>query len=140
MSTTINTGVMNAPERSRRFAFPCSYAQSRLWFIDQLEPGSAAYNIPMAARLEGELNAKALERSLIEIVRRHEALRTTFRYIEDHPAQIVHEDLAFKLRFRDLRSLSPDVQQDQLQQLMRREEEEGFDLEQGPLLRGQLLR
>src|SRR3982750_916676 len=57
---------------------PLSFAQERLWFIDRLEPGSAAYNLPMAWRLEGALDEAALERALGEIVRRHEALRTTF--------------------------------------------------------------
>jgi Condensation domain. len=57
---------------------PLSYAQQRLWFLDQLEPGNAFYNIPVAVRLSGELNDAALEQSLNEIVRRHENLRTTF--------------------------------------------------------------
>ena len=58
---------------------PTSFAQERLWFIDRMEPGSAVYNIPVAWRLGGALDVAALERSLGEIVRRHEALRTVFR-------------------------------------------------------------
>src|SRR5205823_1058913 len=64
-----------------------SYAQQRLWFIDQLEPGSAAYNIPSAVRLRGRLDEAALERSLNEIVRRHEVLRTSFPSRDGEPRQ-----------------------------------------------------
>ena len=63
---------------SREGRLPLSYAQQRLWFLDQLEPGSAAYNMPVGVRLRGELEVEALERALSEIVRRHEVLRTTF--------------------------------------------------------------
>src|SRR5262249_9135300 len=63
---------------SREGRLPLSYAQQRLWFIDQLEPGSVAYNIPFGVRLRGELNVEALGRSVQEIVRRHEVLRTSF--------------------------------------------------------------
>ena len=63
---------------SRDQELPLSHAQQRLWFLDQLEPGSATYNIPGAVRLKGRLDVEALERTLNEVVRRHEALRTTF--------------------------------------------------------------
>ena len=63
---------------SREGELPLSYAQQRLWFIDQLEPGSATYNIPFAVRLSGELDEQALQKSLNEIVQRHEVLRTSF--------------------------------------------------------------
>jgi len=62
----------------RQTGLPLSFAQQRLWFLDQLEPGSSAYNIPESLRLRGELDQDALERMLTEIVRRHEVLRTSF--------------------------------------------------------------
>ncbi|MFL5540369.1 MAG: condensation domain-containing protein, partial [Longimicrobiaceae bacterium] len=68
---------------------PLSFAQERLWFIDRLEPGSAVYNIPVAWRLAGALDERALERALGEIVRRHEALRTTFGEVDGSPVQVV---------------------------------------------------
>ena len=68
---------------------PTSFAQERLWFIDQMEPGSSTYNIPMAWRLGGALDGVALERALGEIVRRHEALRTVFKEVDGSPVQVV---------------------------------------------------
>src|SRR5258708_38327273 len=65
------------PRSGKQGSAPLSFAQQRLWFLDQLEPGSSAYNISMAARLIGPLNVPALERSFGEILSRHEALRTT---------------------------------------------------------------
>ena len=68
---------------------PLSFAQERLWFLDQLTPGTAAYNVPTAVRLQGRLDVAALERSLNEIVRRHEILRTTFVLQDEHPGQVI---------------------------------------------------
>src|SRR5262244_1706811 len=69
--------------------FPLSFAQERLWLIDQLGPGSPAYNIPIALHLSGLINIPALERTVNEIVRRHEVLRTTYRMIDAGPVQAV---------------------------------------------------
>ena len=69
--------------------FPLSFAQERLWFLDQLVPGTAAYNIPSAVRLQGTLNAPALEQSLHEIVRRHKILHTTFTIKDEQPIQVI---------------------------------------------------
>ena len=74
---------------SRREELALSYAQQRLWFIDQLEPQSTLYNIPAAVRLTGELNLAALEQTFSEIVRRHEVLRTTFASVEGEPIQVI---------------------------------------------------
>src|SRR4051812_6806444 len=70
---------------------PLSYSQERLWFLDQMEPESALYNIPAAIRLKGSLDISALERSLNEILRRHETLRTSFPSVEGHPRVVVAE-------------------------------------------------
>ena len=68
---------------SREQELPLSFAQQRLWFLDQLDPGNAAYNIPSAVRLSGRLNPQALEQGVQEIVRRHESLRTIFSHQDD---------------------------------------------------------
>ena len=78
---------------SREGRLPLSFAQQRLWFIDQLEPGSAMYNMPTALRLSGELRWAALAQALSEIVRRHEALRTRFEVSEGEPSQVIEAAL-----------------------------------------------
>jgi acyl carrier protein len=74
---------------SREGRLPLSFAQERLWFIDQLEPGNAIYNIPGVMRLEGRLDLEALERSVNEIVRRHESLRTRFEVEAGESVQVI---------------------------------------------------
>ena len=69
---------------------PLSFAQQRLWFINQLEPNSTAYNFPLSLRLTGALNVAALEQSLNKIVQRHETLRTTFESVNGHPTQVIN--------------------------------------------------
>ena len=81
------------------YVFPTSLAQQRLWFLNQLEPDSAAYNITFAVRISGHLDVRALEQSLQELVVRHEILRTTFRAVEGRPVQVVapHTELTFPI-------------------------------------------
>src|SRR5262245_22899887 len=76
-------------DAARRDSLRLSYAQQRLWFIDQLEPGSALYNVPLAIRLCGELFPQALSAAFSELVRRHEVLRTTFAHAEGEPVQVI---------------------------------------------------
>src|SRR5688572_15392193 len=85
---------------------PLSFAQQRLWFLEQLCPGSSVYNIIEALRLHGALDASALERSLQEIVRRHEALRTNFMAVDGQPVQVIKPAADFALQILDLRDLS----------------------------------
>ena len=87
---------------SRGGSLPLSFAQQRLWFIDQLEPGSPLYNIPAALRVEGPLDAAVLARCLGEVVRRHEALRTVFATREGAPVQVIQPALPFLLPVVDL--------------------------------------
>ncbi len=117
-------------------SFPLSHAQQRLWFLDQLEPGSPAYNISAAVRLTGPLNIEVLERSLNEIVRRHESLRTTFKTIDGRPVQVIASSLTLPLPVTNLSAASDDV----AQQLMSDEARRPFDLDHGPLLRFRALR
>ena len=119
---------------------PLSFAQQRLWFIDQLAPGNSAYNIPAAVRLEGPLNVMALERSLNEIVRRHEALRTTFTIVDGGPAQVIAPSLTMAPRVIDLQALSENAREIEVQRLAAEEACRPFDLAHGPLLRVTLVR
>ncbi|MGH8773585.1 MAG: condensation domain-containing protein, partial [Burkholderiales bacterium] len=69
---------------------PASFAQGRLWFLDQLEPNGSVYNLPAAVEIKGSLNVGALAAGLGEIVRRHEALRTSFASVDNEPVQVIH--------------------------------------------------
>ncbi|NVJ15426.1 non-ribosomal peptide synthase/polyketide synthase, partial [Myxococcus sp. AM010] len=121
-------------------ALPLSFAQQRLWFLEQLEPGSPVYNIPLAIRLSGALRVDALERALCELVRRHEVLRTTFRAEGGTPVQIVSQQAVNALPVVDLSSLSSDAAEAEVHRLLREEALRGFDLASGPLLRTRLLK
>ncbi|HYO62401.1 MAG TPA: amino acid adenylation domain-containing protein, partial [Pyrinomonadaceae bacterium] len=121
-------------------ALPLSFAQQRLWFIDQLEPGSTSYNVPVAVLLSGALDVTALERTLAEIIRRHEVLRTTFTDVEGEPRQLIHEARPFSLPLDDLCGLEPAERRERAERLTREEAERPFDLSAGPLLRAALLR
>ncbi|HLL45921.1 MAG TPA: amino acid adenylation domain-containing protein, partial [Longimicrobiaceae bacterium] len=124
----------------RSGALPLSFAQERLWFIDQLEPGSAAYNIPVARRLEGALDRAALERSLGEIVRRHEALRTVFREVNGSPVQVIAPCGGLALPVEDLSDLSEADREAAVRRRAGEEARQPFDLAAGPLVRAGLLR
>src|SRR5215470_14867286 len=91
---------------AREGPLPLSFAQQRLWFLDQLEPGNPLYNIPQALRIRGALDVGALEQSLAEIVHRHEALRTRFELVENQPAQVISERGNVQLPTTDLRALA----------------------------------
>jgi amino acid adenylation domain-containing protein/non-ribosomal peptide synthase protein (TIGR01720 family) len=117
-----------------------SFAQQRLWFLDQLEPHNAAYHIPVAVRLGGALDAPALQRALSEIVSRHEVLRTTFASDRKGPSQRVSEKFELQLPVLDLADLAGVKQQKRVQEEAAREAALPFDLGRGPLLRARLLR
>ncbi|HEU0078188.1 MAG TPA: amino acid adenylation domain-containing protein, partial [Longimicrobiaceae bacterium] len=112
----------------------------RLWFLDRLEPGSAVYNVPGAWRLGGALDEAALERSLTEIVRRHEALRTTFAEVGGSPVQVIAPFGGFALPVENLSELSEADREAALGQRAREEAARPFDLAAGPLFRAALLR
>ena len=124
----------------RNVKLPLSFAQQRIWLLAQLEPNSAFYNTAMAARLSGQLNLAALERSLNEIMRRHEALRTNFTIVEGQPVQIVHCHRNITLPVVDLRSLPESEQLIQSQQLVTEEAQRPFDLATDLLERTTLLK
>ncbi|MEW5929568.1 MAG: non-ribosomal peptide synthase/polyketide synthase, partial [Gemmatimonadota bacterium] len=114
---------------------PLSFAQRRLWFIDQLEPGSAAYNMPFALRLRGRLDPAVLGRAATEIVRRHETLRTVFATVAGEPVQVVREAAAVALPVADLRGLGVAEREAEVLRLAADEAARPFDLAAGPLLR-----
>ncbi|NBD14543.1 non-ribosomal peptide synthetase, partial [Corallococcus silvisoli] len=120
-------------DRSR--PLPLSFAQQRLWFIEQLTPGSPLFNVPMAVRLDGPLDVDVLERALREVVRRHEVLRTTFHEDSSGPIQVVAPEPTLTLE----RSVLPDSEPDALWRLARDAAARPFDLLKGPLLRALLL-
>jgi amino acid adenylation domain-containing protein len=122
------------------FAFPLSFAQQRLWFLDQLEPGTALYNVPANLRLTGALDVPALERALTEVVRRHEALRTVFHLFGEAPRQVVLPPAPVPLPLEDLSGLPEDARRAALRERTTREAVRPFDLEAGPLFRATLLR
>ncbi|MFB3092706.1 MAG: condensation domain-containing protein, partial [Dehalococcoidia bacterium] len=125
---------------SRDGDLPLSFAQQRLWFLEQWEPNSSIYNVPVALRLTGPLNVAALEQSLNEISRRHEALRTTFSVVDGQPAQVIAPKLNLTLPVLDLRELTEIERDAEVQRLVVEEAQAPFDLAQGPLLRASLLR
>ena len=119
---------------------PLSFAQARLWFLDQLQPNSAFYNIPLALRFSGQLNVAAIEQSLNEIIRRHEALRTNFATVEGQPVQVIASTLDLKLFLVDLLYLPFCDREIEAQRLVTTVAEQPFDLEREPLVRAKLLR
>ncbi|HYG64177.1 MAG TPA: amino acid adenylation domain-containing protein, partial [Thermoanaerobaculia bacterium] len=131
--------VRIAPELRER-PLPLSFAQQRLWFIDQLEPGSPLYNMPVALRAEGPLDCGVLALTLGEIVRRHEGLRTVFAVLEGSPVQAIQAAAPFILPVVDLSGLTESRREAVALSLAGEEAGRPFDLARGPLLRGLLLR
>jgi amino acid adenylation domain-containing protein len=119
---------------------PLSFAQQRLWFLSQLQPDSAAYNIPGAVRLAGPLDVDALERTLNEIMRRHEALRTRFAAGDQEPLQVVDDEQTCALPVEDLSWLPPEEREEEARRLAVAEARQPFDLARSPMLRARLLR
>src|SRR5579859_46278 len=121
--------------------FPASFAQRSLWFIDHLTPGKATYNIPNALRIRGELELEVMKRTLEEIARRHETLRTRFVLVEGEPQQVVEEHVNIELPELDLTSIAEEKEREaEAVRLAREEAQQPFNLQQAPLLRGKLLR
>ncbi|HEX2207809.1 MAG TPA: amino acid adenylation domain-containing protein, partial [Longimicrobium sp.] len=124
----------------RTEALPLSFAQEGLWFLDQLQPGSAFYNVPEPLRLSGALDVPALERALGEIVRRHEVLRTSLQGRDGGAVQVIAPFAGFSLPVEDLSSLDADAIQAEAERRTADEAARAFDLAAGPLFRAVLLR
>ncbi|MGH7928319.1 MAG: condensation domain-containing protein, partial [Candidatus Binatia bacterium] len=134
--------LVNETIRPRETAEPAplSFAQERLWFLDQLEPVSAVYNIARAFRLTGPLDVSALERSLNEIVRRHESLRTSFKSVAGSPRQVIASSLVLSPTVIDVSERPESEREDEAARLAGEETRRPFDLSRGPLIRATLVR
>ena len=125
---------------SRKGTVPLSFAQQRLWFLDQLEPGSTAYLMSSAFQISGPLMLKALEKSLDIMIQRHEALRTTFPLIDGEPVQQIAPAWPFHLSVIDLQPLPSEAQEQETTRLLNENAQQPFELAVGPLSRFRVVR
>jgi amino acid adenylation domain-containing protein len=126
--------------QARSSSAPLSYAQERLWFLDQLKPGTSLFNLSWPYRIREIVDEVVLERSLNEIVRRHESLRTAFKAIDGEPYQVLVPSLWIPLRLADLRHLEKPELEAKAVQLATEDAKRPFELERVPLVRYTLLR
>jgi len=127
-------------ERDHSKEYPLSFAQERMWFLDQFEPGSGAYNTPLSLRLAFAVDVGAMERAFNELLRRHEVLRTSFELRNGVPVQVVAPELRLTLPVTDLRPESERRREELAQQAMLAELQQTFDLQRAGQLRVRLLR
>ncbi|HEV2799878.1 MAG TPA: condensation domain-containing protein [Pyrinomonadaceae bacterium] len=127
-------------ERGEAGEAALSYAQQRLWFLDQLEPGNVMFNLFQAARLSGELDVAAFERAVNEVVRRHESLRTTFEAHAGAGVQVIHPPQPLALDVMQLSHLPEAERVTEARRLALEEARRPFDLQRGPLARVSLLK
>jgi amino acid adenylation domain-containing protein len=130
-------------ERSGLERLPLSYAQERLWFLQQMEPDSAGYNVPLAVRVAGELDIAQLEQAFAVIIARHENLRTVFPSQEGQAQQVIVEveRLDFKLEYHDASPWPEEEERERrVRELCQAAAAKPFDLARGPLLRGQVIK
>ncbi len=140
MKTRHNLTSLPIERVERTENLPLSFAQQRLWFLDQMEPGNPFYSIPAAVRLRGELDVAALELTFNEIVRRHESLRTTFVPVDGNPVQVISPSLTITLETIDLSELDEEQREAEAMRRVAADAREPFDLMNGPLLRPVLLK
>ncbi|HEY0601397.1 MAG TPA: condensation domain-containing protein, partial [Herpetosiphonaceae bacterium] len=140
LATTVEAVIPRQPRTTNQF--PLSFAQQRLWFLDQLDPGDASYNIPLALRLTGQLDVAALERCYQAIIARHESLRTTFLVPTPgaEPVQVIHPFQPQPLLLHDVGDLPATERETEALRCAVAEASQPFDLAVGPLVRAQLLR
>jgi amino acid adenylation domain-containing protein len=134
-----NDDVMPLQKISRDGSLCLSFSQERLWFLYQLEPENISYNIPICLRMEGQLRVDVLKESLSEIIRRHEALRTTFADVGGQPIQIVSPPSPINLFVVDLQGVPENERRKKAQLVVIQEMQRSFDLRKGPLIRVALL-
>ncbi|HEX5886547.1 MAG TPA: amino acid adenylation domain-containing protein, partial [Pyrinomonadaceae bacterium] len=133
------TPVQEISRRANTDGTPLSFAQQRLWFLDQLIPNSSLYNCPVSAHLQGRLDLNALERSLNEIIRRHDALRTTFGAVAEQPVQTITPTSHLRLPITNLRNLPQAARESEARRLAAEEAGRPFDLSKDSMLRARLL-
>jgi condensation domain-containing protein len=136
----LKSAVIMSQPRDRN-TFPMSFAQERLWFLDQLEPNQPIYNVPDTHHFKGPLDRNALERALSEIVRRHESMRTTFQMVNGTAMQVIAPPPAsWAPEFVDISTTPAEKLHEEAQRLANEEAQTPFNLERGPLFRARLLR
>ena len=140
LSSGVIVGHGPIPPANRSRELPLSFAQERLWFLNQLHPGTSDYNDAWAVELPSGTEVDVLERALVEIVRRHEALRTAFVAGTDGPVQRILPPESFRVARVDLSALADDERETAAARLVAEEARRPFDVERGPLLRTTLLR
>jgi amino acid adenylation domain-containing protein/non-ribosomal peptide synthase protein (TIGR01720 family) len=145
VSALLRKKGINVPEKEKllpRPVFspsPASFAQERLWLLEQMAPGSR-YNMQFALRLKGEINFQSLNHAWREMVSRHEILRTTFKLLDDKIMQFISPDQNSSLTLVDVSASGPVERESQVQQLLAKDAQENFDLANGPLVRPLVLR
>ncbi|HJT03156.1 MAG TPA: amino acid adenylation domain-containing protein, partial [Pseudonocardiaceae bacterium] len=132
-STVPGLAPITAAERAGQL--PLSFAQQRLWFLDEFAPGGAEYVSAFALRLRGDLNLDALSAAVSALVSRHESLRTTFETVDGRGVQVIHPPAPLPVTVRDLTALDQAEREVQLRDVLAAEASRGFDLAEGPLLR-----
>src|SRR5262249_50233283 len=138
--TLDETGDLSIQPIARNGQLPVSFAEQRLWFLNELEPASARYNVLSAFRLTGQLNVTVLERSLNEIIRRHETLRAVFLTVDGQPVKNILPVMSINVRVVDLRVIVSDpARESAVRLLMTEEAQRPFLLARGPLIRVTLL-
>ena len=128
------------PRRSDQSTFPLSFAQERLWFLDQLEPGSPIHNRPFALRLFGPLDIRIVEQTLREINRRHQILRATFTNRDGRPVQRILPVEPVLVALHDLSELPPSERESGVKKLAAKEAKRPFDLARGPIWQASVFR
>jgi len=133
-------GRVRLQREQRPARVPLSYAQQRLWFINQLEGGSPEYNLPEGLRLRGELDVEALQQTINTIIERHESLRTHFEEEDGEPVQVITPELRISMQVQDLSGLEEEKLREAVMGALLEQSNQPFDLRRGPLLRMKLLR
>ncbi|MDQ7758657.1 amino acid adenylation domain-containing protein [Xanthomonas sontii] len=140
VETARSASISEILTADRTRPLPLSWAQQRLWFLDRLDNAGTAYHMPAAMRLTGKLDRASLRKALDRVVARHEILRTRFELADGEPTQIIAPaDSGFTLFEHDLRALPEHLKAETVQELSTQEMQAPFDLQTGPLIRGQLL-
>jgi amino acid adenylation domain-containing protein len=140
--TVINnrSNIPPLAKASREGELPLSFAQSRIWFLDRMEGSSVEYNMPEALRLKGNLDIESLERTIYEIVRRHESLRTHFEEIDGRPVQVIKDEVNIKIPIIDLTGMKEKEREHEVKQIIRDEANKAFDLGKGSVLRVRIIK
>jgi amino acid adenylation domain-containing protein len=128
------------PRRASNAPLQLSFAQERLWFLDQLMPGSPVFNVPTAVRISRPLDLEVLQRCVDEIIQRHEVLRSTFVTIDGKPAPVVNSQIETRISVVDLTQLDHEAREAESLRLTQEAALRSFDLARGPLIRTALIR